>query len=74
MPTLDQIRPGERATIAALQAEPALLQRLFEMGLLEGESVEVLTIAPLGDPIEIIVGNSRLSLRRREAAAIEVTQ
>lgn len=72
MLTLDQIRPGEHATITAVQAEPALLQRLFEMGLLEGESVEVLTIAPLGDPIEIIVGNSRLSLRRREAAAIEV--
>lgn len=72
MPTLDQLRPGERATIQAVQAEPALLQRFLEMGLLEGESVEVLAVAPLGDPIEIIVGNSRLSLRRREAAAIDV--
>jgi ferrous iron transport protein A len=71
--TLDQVRAGDKVTIQAVNADPALMQRLLEMGLMEGESVEVLTIAPLGDPIEIVVGNTRLSLRRREAAAIAVT-
>jgi len=40
------------------------------MGLLEGEEIEVLGIAPLGDPVEIRVRDFRLSLRRREAATI----
>jgi Fe2+ transport system protein FeoA len=44
----------------------------MELGVLEGEEVEVVAYAPLGDPIEIRLGDSRLSLRRREAAGIEI--
>jgi len=71
--TLDQVRIGERAVIDTLAGEAALVQRLLELGLFDGEEVEVLAVAPLGDPIEILCGNSRLSLRRREAASIAVT-
>jgi len=70
--TLDQLNPGMSGTVAEIGGEPALMQRLAELGLLEGEVVEVLVRAPLGDPIEIRCGNSRLSLRRREAAAIRL--
>ena len=70
MATLDQLRIGQRGIIASLTGEPALVQRLLEMGLLEGEQVEVLALAPLGDPMEIRLGDSRLSLRSREAARI----
>jgi ferrous iron transport protein A len=49
-----------------------VLQRLFEMGLLEGEEIEVLGFAPLGDPMEILLRDYRLSLRRKEAAGIRV--
>jgi ferrous iron transport protein A len=70
--TLDQLKAGEQATIQAVAGEPALVQRLLELGLLEGEEIEVLALAPLGDPIEIRCGDSRLSLRRREAAGIRV--
>jgi Fe2+ transport system protein FeoA len=72
MLTLDQLRVGQRCRVEALQGEDALVQRLLEMGLLEGEDVEVMTIAPLGDPIEIRLRDYRLSLRRREAARIQV--
>jgi ferrous iron transport protein A len=72
MPTLDQLRPGEAATVEAVGGEPAVVQRLLELGLLEGERVELLTRAPLGDPLEIRVGPTRLSLRRREAACVTV--
>jgi ferrous iron transport protein A len=72
MTTLDQLRPGERACVEAVAAEPGLLQRLLELGLFEGEEVELVGRAPLGDPLEIRLGNSRLSLRAREAAAIAV--
>jgi ferrous iron transport protein A len=44
----------------------------MELGVIEEEELEVVGFAPLGDPMEIRLGNSRLSLRRREAAGIEV--
>ena len=39
---------------------------------MEGEQVEVVALAPLGDPIEIRLGNTRLSLRKAEAAGVSV--
>ena len=72
MATLAELRPGAKAEIIAINGEPALIQRLYEMGMMEGEELEVLALAPLGDPVEIRCGNTRLSLRRREAAGIEV--
>ena len=73
MPSLDQLRVGQRARIQVLSGIDSLLQRLMEMGLLEGEEIEVLAIAPLGDPVEIRVRDYRLSLRRREAASVAVS-
>ena len=73
MITLDQLRVGQRATVESVAGEPALVQRLLELGLIDGEEVEILAVAPLGDPIEIRFGNSRLSLRRREAANVRVS-
>jgi ferrous iron transport protein A len=55
-----------------VRGDPALVQRLGELGVFEGEIIELLGVAPLGDPIEIRVGDSRLSLRREEAAGIEL--
>jgi ferrous iron transport protein A len=72
MPSLDQLRPGQRGRITALQGDDALVQRLMEMGLLENEEVEVVGLAPLGDPMEIRLGDYRLSLRRREAARVQI--
>ena len=73
MPTLDQLRPGDRATVLAVAGPPALQQRLMELGLIDGEPLELLAQAPLGDPLEIRLGHSRLSLRRAEAAFVTVT-
>jgi len=72
MPSLDQLKQGERALVVAVAGHDALVQRLMEMGLLEGEEIEVLGRAPLGDPIEIRLRDFRLSLRRQEAAGIAV--
>lgn len=71
--TLDQLRVGQRARIHSLQGIDALVQRLFEMGLLEGEEVEVVGFAPFGDPMEIRLQDYRLSLRRAEAARVAVS-
>ena len=72
MPFLDQLQRGQRAVVTALQGDDALVQRLLEMGLLEGEAVEVIGFAPLGDPMELRLRDYRLSLRRREAACVLV--
>jgi len=72
MASLDQLRVGQRASIQAVQGDDSLVQRLLEGGLLEGEEVEVVGFAPLGDPMEVRLRDYRLSLRRREAARILV--
>ena len=72
MPTLDQLRPGQRGRVLSLQGDPGVVQRLLDMGVLEGEEVEVVGFAPLGDPMEVRLGASRLTVRRTDAAGIEV--
>jgi Fe2+ transport system protein FeoA len=72
MPSLDQLRPGQRGRVVALAGGDALVQRLLEMGLFEGAEVEVVGFAPLGDPMEVRLRDYRLSLRRSEAARVQV--
>lgn len=72
MNTLAHLRPGQKARVETVSGNPALVQRLYEMGLLEGEPVEMIAFAPLGDPMEIRVGNTRLSLRKTEAVGVRV--
>jgi Fe2+ transport system protein FeoA len=69
---LHQLNVGQRARVLAVQGEDGLVQRLLEMGVLDGEEIEVVGFAPLGDPLEIRLRDYRLSLRRREAACISV--
>jgi ferrous iron transport protein A len=73
MPSLDQLRVGQQGVIEAVRGEDNLVQRLLEMGVLEGEPIEVVRVAPLGDPIEVRLRDYRLSLRRSEAARIAVS-
>lgn len=73
MASLDQLKVGQPARVTGVSCDGALMQRLMEMGLLEGEQVEILGFAPLGDPLEIRLGDYRLSLRRSEAARVMVT-
>jgi Fe2+ transport system protein FeoA len=73
MATLDQLQAGQRGLIDAIDGDAPLVQRLLEMGLLEGDEIEVVGFAPLGDPMEVRLRDYRLSLRRSEAAHIAVT-
>jgi ferrous iron transport protein A len=72
MTSLDQLLPGQKAEVVSLSGEPGLVQRFYELGLMEGEQVELVAFAPLGDPLEIRLGNTRLTLRRAEAAGVEI--
>jgi len=72
MVTLDRLVPGQKGTIQSIHAPPVVLQRLLEMGLLEGEDVEVVAVAPFGDPIDLRIQGFQLSIRKSEASAIQV--
>ena len=72
MPSLCDLRPGQRAVVLAVAGEAPLIQRLSEFGVFEGETLELLAFAPMGDPLEIRVGETRLSLRLREAECVSV--
>lgn len=55
-----------------IEGEDALAVRLMEMGLTEGEEIEFLGRAPLGDPLEFLVRGYRLSLRQTEARRVRI--
>jgi ferrous iron transport protein A len=70
---LDTLVPGEKGIVVNLSASTfEIRQRLLEMGLTKGTTIEVIRLAPLGDPIEIKIRGYRLSLRRKEAEAVIV--
>ena len=68
---LSRLKEGDRATIIELKRGDLGL-KLMEMGLLPGEMVIIVKIAPLGDPISVKIGTYLLSLRREEANAVMV--
>jgi Fe2+ transport system protein FeoA len=70
--TLDQVPIGSSAEVLRLHLQGEAAVRLMEMGLFEGTRVTVLRRAPLGDPIELQVGDFRLSLRAVDAAQVEL--
>jgi ferrous iron transport protein A len=70
--TLDQLVPGDRARVIALEGDDETVERLMEMGLVEGTVLELVRFAPLGDPLEIAARGYRLTLRRVEASGIEI--
>ena len=72
MLSLNELHPGDRATIRSIQGTTVEEAHLMEMGLLPGTAVELIKRAPLGDPIELRVRRYHLSIRRSEARAIMV--
>ena len=69
---LADLKPGERARVAAVGGESDAARRLMDLGLIRGTTVEVVRTAPLGDPIEVRLRGFMLSLRRAEAEHITV--
>ena len=69
---LHTLAPGACATILRIGGAGALRRRLAEMGIVRGELIRAERVAPLGDPIAFRVKGYTLSLRRADAAQIEV--
>jgi Fe2+ transport system protein FeoA len=70
--TLADVKLGKAATIKTVDGPRVFRRRLLEMGLIPGVEVRIVTIAPLGDPLRIEVRGGQWSIRRNEAAQIEI--
>lgn len=69
--TIAHLKKGERAIIKDFDADIIPL-KLLEMGCLPGNSVELLQIAPLGDPLYLNINGSHLAIRIETAREIQV--
>lgn len=72
MKTLGEVPVGESAVIVKLHGEGPLRRHLMDLGLIKGTPFKVVKVAPLGDPVEISVRGYELSIRKEEAAIVEV--
>jgi ferrous iron transport protein A len=70
--TLDQLTPGQSATVKKVGGEGPVRRRLMDMGIVRGIEITMIKASPLGDPIEYELRDYHLSLRKMEARSIEV--
>jgi ferrous iron transport protein A len=70
--TLDTLAPGQRSRIRKISGSGPVRRRLMDMGLVKGATIEMVKLAPLGDPIEYRLRGYHLALRKSEAQTIEI--
>ena len=70
--TLKEVKPGNSVTIRRLNSTWSVKKKLMDMGLTKNTEVYIRKVAPLGDPIELTVRGYELSIRKADAALIEV--
>lgn len=73
MTQLAELPLGGRGRVVSVSGGDEIALRLLEMGLTPGVEVAFVGVAPLGDPLEFELRGYRLSVRRSEAARVEVT-
>lgn len=72
MKTLKEAKVGETVKVVKLTGEGAVKRRIMDMGITKGVEVYVRKVAPLGDPVEVMVRGYELSLRKADAEMITV--
>jgi DtxR family Mn-dependent transcriptional regulator len=70
--TLDNLLPGQAATVTKIGGKGAIRRRLMDMGITRGVEIKAIKTSPLGDPVEYHLRGYNLSLRKSEAEMIEV--
>ena len=69
---LDQIEKGETGLVKSVEGDGKIRRRLFDMGVTPGTKVVLRKKAPMGDPIELTIRGYELSLRKAEAALVNI--
>lgn len=72
MKTLREVKIGETVKVVKLHGEGPVKRRIMDMGITKGVEMHVRKVAPLGDPMELNVRGYELSVRKADAAMIEV--
>ncbi|MBR3582102.1 MAG: ferrous iron transport protein A [Kiritimatiellae bacterium] len=72
MKTLKDVPVGSSAVVAKLHGEGPVKRRIMDMGIVKGVEITVRKVAPAGDPLELALRGYELSLRKDEAALVEV--
>lgn len=72
MTTLQRVKCGNTVRVVKLEGEGPIRRRIMDMGVTKGSSVLVRRLAPLGDPMQISVRDSELTIRKEDAAKIIV--
>ena len=71
---LSSLQPGDAAMVSQVLAKGRIRQRLLEMGFIRGARLKVEKLAPLGDPMELVIKGYHLTLRREESQCILVSE
>ena len=69
---LDQIAKGETGLVKNVEGDGKIRRRLVDMGVTPGAVVTLRKKAPMGDPIEVTIRGYELSLRKAEAALVNI--
>ncbi len=71
--TLNELKKGETAIIKSVNGTGPLRQHFLDMGLIPGAEITLTKLAPLGDPMELMIHGYELTLRLSDAENIEIT-
>ncbi len=71
-PCLAKLPLSQKAVVVRVGGERTVRRRLMEMGLTPGVQVSVVSVSPLGDPLQLSLRGGRMSIRKKEALAVEV--
>lgn len=69
---MNEMRPGERAEVAAVVAERDIKRRFFDIGLIPGREIECVGISPGGDPAAYLICGALIALRTADVSNITV--
>ncbi len=69
---LNEIKNGKKCRVLNINAREKLLNKLLDMGFIQGAIIEVIREAPLYDPMQLRIHNYLISLRKSEANLIKV--
>lgn len=72
MRTLKDVTEGKKVRVISVNGDRPLRRRLMDMGILKGCEIEVIRVAPLGDPVEFMLRGYKLTLRKKDAEMVMV--
>ena len=72
MTTLRDAQTGKDYEVVKLHGTGAIKRRIMDMGITKGTEVYIRKVAPLGDPMEVMVRGYELSLRKADTEMIEI--